>query len=86
MTEPKSYPKNLTKAADVTPEILTWAERVFEDWFDNDEPIDWERFWDRFADPNGLRSDGAEPFDIEDLNNPAISKIQRHVRAYKNQG
>lgn len=78
--------KILETVKDVTPGILAWAEQVFCDWFDDDTPIDWEAFIDRFADPNGFRSDGAEPFDIEDYDNPAIRKVQRHIRAYKNQG
>lgn len=78
--------KILKTAKDVTPEMLEWAEKVFEDWFDNDEPIDWEAFVDKFSDPDGFRSEGAEPFEIDEYWNPAIAKIQRHVRKYKNQG
>jgi hypothetical protein len=74
----------LTTAAEATDEVLAWAEQVFTDWFDNDGPIDWEDFADRFADPYGRRSDDAEPFDLEQLDTPFYRKVQRHVRAYKN--
>ena len=84
MTEQTPEMLILETTADVTPEILEWAEQVFTDWFDDDEPIDWEHFIDRFADPHGFRAEGAIPFDIESYDNPAIRKLKRHVRAYRN--
>jgi hypothetical protein len=77
-------PRVLSTAADVTDDVLEAAIETFDDWFDNDEPIDWESFIDRLADPTGCGKAGAIEFDKYD--NPAIRKIQRHVRAYRNQG
>lgn len=76
----------LEDAEDVTPEILEVAEETFDGWFDNDGPIDWEDFLDRMADPYGYNDKGAPAFDFEEVDNPAIRKIQRHVRKYKSQG
>jgi len=62
-------------ALDVTAECLTAAEEVFEGWFDDDEPIDWHAFADRL-DEYG--------WSLKDIDCPALSKIQRHVRLFKN--
>lgn len=76
--------KVIETTKDVTPEILKAAEECFTGWFDNDEPIDWESFVDRLADPQGHA--GAGRFDFEEYDNPAIRKIQRHIRAYRKEG
>lgn len=77
--------KILRTAADVTPQMLTHAENTADSWFsDADEPIDWEQFIDRFADPAGHSPAGA--FDIDSYDNPAIRKIQRHVRTHRKAG
>lgn len=73
-------------AKDVTPEILLAAEQTFDGWFDNDEPIDWESFIDKLADPYGHNDAGAGAFDFNENDNSAIRKIQRHIRKYKSQG
>lgn len=69
-------------AKDVTPALLALAENVYDDWFDDDEPIDWERFIDKMSTwMSQGTADGWEEFDT--YWNPAISKIQRHIRAYR---
>jgi hypothetical protein len=75
--------KLLVKASDVLPGHLKIAEQVFDDWFSDDTRIDWESFIDRMADPTNAYGEGA--FDFEQYDNPAIRKIQRHIRAYKDQ-
>jgi hypothetical protein len=67
---------------DVTESILRIAEQVFEDWFDFDEPIDWDDdsygFWTRMEDHD---------IDLgEQLDTPAMRKIQRHIRKYRKEG
>ena len=73
----------ITRADQVTDEILDMAEDTFSGWFDNDEPIDWEwekyGFWSRMESDHGI--------DLGDQNDtPAMRKIQKHVRAYRRQG
>lgn len=75
--------KMLREAADVTEKHLDAAEKVFDDWFSDDDQIDWERFIDKLADPNGYGNAGKFDFDVYD--NPAIRKIQRHVRKYRDE-
>lgn len=76
--------KILRTAEDVTAEHLTWAERVSDVYFpDEDAKIDWEEFVDQYADPNGYNDAGVPAFDIDEYDNPAIRKIQKHVRAYR---
>ena len=81
-----SDPRIIVTAKDVTPEILAVAEDVFDGWFDNDEPIDWEDFIDRLADPSGLNDKGAGAFDFDHYDNPAVQKIKRHIRKYRTEG
>ena len=83
MDDDQKAPRVLSTAKDITPELLEYAESIHDDWFDNDEPIDWEDFIDKFTDPYGHRADGAEPFEILEYWNPAVAKIQRHIRAYR---
>ena len=68
MTEPTK----IKEAEDVTPECLQAAEDIFEGFFNNDrEPIDWYSFLDR------LERYG---FCSNEVDNPAVRKIQRHIR------
>lgn len=76
--------KYLRTAADVTEGHLREAERTFDGWFDNDEPIDWEAFIDKFADPHGHGDAGR--YDLDEYDNPAVRKIKKHVRRYRNEG
>lgn len=69
-------------AADVTDEILRLAEEVYDGWFDDDEPIDWEEFIDRLCKMGYLADDTRLEFDTYDC--PAVSKIKRHIRNYRN--
>jgi len=71
MTEPT----NIKQAEDVTPECLKAAEEVFEGFFDSDgEPIDWFSFLDRLE---------AYGYSSNEVDNPAIRKIQRHIRKFR---
>ena len=72
------YPET---AADVTDAMLKLAEDVFDDWFADEERIDWEEFLDRMA-TYSRHEDVAWEFD--EYNNPAIDKIKRHIREYRN--
>ena len=68
--------KPLQNAGDITDDVLRQAEDVYEGWFDNDEPIEWESFWDRLE---------AWGYSITDLSSPAATKIQRHIRQFRKQ-
>lgn len=69
-----------TEAADVTPEMLTMAEDIYDGWFDGDERIDWEEFFDRMAKWSLLED---PPWEFDEYDNGAIRKIQKHIRAYR---
>lgn len=71
--------KRLESAEDVTPRVLEAAEETAE-WWGEDEKIDWERFIDRLAESG---SHDNPPWDIESYDNPAVRKIQRHIRAHR---
>ena len=65
----------IKEVEDVTPECLTAAEEVFEGFFDSDgEPIDWTSFLDRLE---------AWGYCANELDSPAIRKIQRHIRKFR---
>jgi hypothetical protein len=69
----------LRTAEDVTPKVLEHADEVYLGWF-GEGPIDWESFIDRLSVYGSM----ADPeYDIEEYDNPAIRKIQRHVRALR---
>lgn len=72
MTEPQT----INQASDVTENCLRDAEAIFEGWFDNDDTIDWDSFWDRL--------DGYG-WSVETTDCPASKKIQRHIRKFKDQ-
>jgi hypothetical protein len=75
MLRPMTEPTTIREAGDVTPECLTAAEEVFEGFFDNDgEPIDWYSFFDRL-ERYGYCSN--------EVDNPAVRKIQRHIRKFR---
>lgn len=66
----------LYSASDVTEEVLTDAELVFDGWYADADRIDWDDFIDRMT--------GHGRYDIEDMASPAVAKIQRHVRKLRN--
>ena len=68
--------KPIHTSNDITEDVLRQAEEIHDGWFDNDEPIDWENFWDR------LEMWG---YSISDLTSPAAQKIQRHIRKFRKQ-
>lgn len=63
-------------AADVTADLLKTAEDVFEGFFDDDQPIDWGGFIDRLE--RWSERDWGNQID-----SPAIRKVQRHIRAHR---
>jgi hypothetical protein len=69
-----SPPITVTTAQDVDDVCISAALDVFEDWYDNDEPIDWGSFWDR------LEQRG---FCVADTECRAAIKIQKNVRAHR---
>lgn len=68
-------------AQDVTDEILEIAEDVHDSYFDDESPIDWEDFIDRMV-KQGYLKDGTK-LEFETYDNPAISKIKKHIREYR---
>lgn len=68
-------------ANDVTPEMLTLAESIYDGYFDDEERIDWEEFVDRLV-KEGYLADGRQ-LEFETYDSPAISKIRRHIREYR---
>lgn len=74
------YPKS---ASDITPQMLDLAAEVHDDWFDDGFPIDWDSFFDRMASYS-LMDD--VPWELDNIDNPAAQKIQRHIRAHRKAG
>lgn len=70
-----------TEADDISKEMLTLAEQTYDDWFSDDERIDWEEFIDRLCS-SSIYEEPAWEFDQYD--NPAVNKIKRHIREYRN--
>jgi hypothetical protein len=69
------------EAADVTPEILSAAESIYDGWFADGHPIDWPDFLDRLE---GAPLEDESTLDLGDsLTSPAISKIRRHILKYR---
>jgi hypothetical protein len=64
----------LESAEDVTPEVLTAAEDVYDDYYSETERIDWDEFIDRFV----IYVEGT--WDIENYDSPAARAIQSHIR------
>jgi len=79
----RSDPKLLRTAADVTPEVLSDAEEIYEGWYANDERIDWDDFIDRLAKRGDF---GSPPYDFDEYDNAAVRKIQRHIREIRSRG
>lgn len=70
-----------TEAEDVSEEMLTLAEETYDAWFSDDERIDWEEFLDRLC----KWSINADPaWELDEYDNPAVNKIKRHIREYRN--
>jgi hypothetical protein len=67
---------NIKEAEQVTPDVLRFAEDIYEGWFSNDDQIEWEPFWDR------LEKYG---YAVANLDCGATRKIQRHIRKFKSE-
>lgn len=73
-----TYPN---EAADVTAEMLTLAEFIFDGWFADGNSIDWVDFLDRM---DGRTLDDDSTLDLGPAaSSPAVEKIKRHVRTYQ---
>lgn len=72
---PRSHYVTLSAAADVTDEVKDAAREVFDLWFDNDEPIGWDAFWDRL--------EAMFKFTINDTDSPAARHIRRSIHHHK---
>jgi hypothetical protein len=75
----------VTKAEEVTPDILEAAESIFDGWYADEARIDWTDLLDRL--------EGAEYVDLggrldlgDSMSSPAVLKIKAHIRAYREQG
>lgn len=70
-------------AADVSEEILDYAEETTDAWFP-DGPIEWEDIWDRmegYEFKDGTILSWGDEFDT-----PAMRKVQRYIRKIRSQG
>lgn len=74
--------RTITRAEDVTPEILTAAELIFDGWFaDSTDRINWFEFLDRL---DGIELSDGSRLDIgNDILSPAIILIKTHIRKYR---
>lgn len=68
----------LYDADDVTDKVLRDAEETV-DWFDDEPSMPTTDFIDRMCQGGGYLADGT-PYDIEELDSPAVRKIMRHAR------
>lgn len=64
-------------AAQVTPRMLEMAEDIYDGWFADAAQIDWDDFLDRLA---SVAQFEPEPFDFDQIDNPAVRKIKRHIK------
>jgi hypothetical protein len=72
------------EVSDVTEEILRLAEETHDSYFDDEAKIDWEEFLDRLVS-DGYLADGTR-LEFDTYDNPAVRKIQKHVREWRRQG
>ncbi|MGW1180078.1 hypothetical protein [Streptomyces drozdowiczii] len=82
MAEPKSD-FEVRNAEDVTDEVLEIVKGIIEGWYDEGR-IDWENVWDRVE--KGQLDDGRGIDMGEDLDSPAVKKIKKEIRAWRNTG
>lgn len=71
----------IRSAEDVTDEILHIAESTYDDWFADDDRVDWEEFVDRM-DGTHLQDDTRLSMGNQ-MDSPAITMIKKHVREYR---
>jgi len=67
-------------ASDVSEEMLELAEQVYDGWFSDDERIDWEEFIDRLCK---LSIHDEPSWELDEYDNGAVRKIQKHIREYR---
>lgn len=72
--------RDVREASDVTDTILGWAEEIYDGWYADDDRIDWEDFIDRLCKWGDNPDD---PWDIDSYACPAVEKIKRHIRQYR---
>lgn len=69
----------VTKAEDVSTEVLLAATEIYRGWFADSVRIDWEDFLDRL---DGIPLDDGSQLDLgTDLSSPAIVLIRKHIKA-----
>jgi hypothetical protein len=71
--------RQLVSVDDVDQSVLDAAESVLDGWFADQERIDWEEFIDR------LEKYLPDNYEIPEYDNPAVRKIQRHIRQLRAQ-
>ncbi len=71
----------VTEADQVTDEILTLAEGIYDGWYADAARIDWVDFIDRME---GRRLDDNTKLDLGgDMASPAIRRIKKHINDYR---
>jgi len=66
---------NIVEASDVTEKCIELVESLYDDWYANEDRIDWWGFFDKLDELG---------YCVTQLDSPASKKIQRIVRALKN--
>lgn len=70
-----------TYTTEITPEVLTAAESIYDGWFADAAQIDWENFLDRL---DGIELDDGTRLDLgNDLLAPPIKAIKAHIKRYR---
>lgn len=82
MAEPKPD-FEVRNVEDVTDEVLEIVKGIIEGWYDEGR-TDWENVWDRVEK---VPLDDGRGIDMgEDLDSPAIRRIKKEIRAWRNAG
>lgn len=71
-----SEERSITELVDVTQDVLDAAESVHDGWYADAGRVEWDDFIDRLE--GQLDADFGD-----DMQSPAIRKIQAHIRKYR---
>lgn len=66
---------NIVEASDITDICIELVGSLYDDWYANEETIDWWGFFDKLDELG---------YCVTKIDSPAAKKIQRMVRALKN--
>ena len=66
---------NIVETNDITDACIELVESLYDDWYANEERIDWWGFFDKLDELG---------YCVTQIDSPAAKKIQRMVRALKN--